>query len=297
MLQLLTLAGCPLCKLNDRKHLFNIKHSAVYQCRICGLRYIDPCLSEEAMAGVYESNENLTKFHDFHEGYYDYGDLSKKSKTLIDFRRALSMLENHVAERSIFDVGFGNGFFLAAARERGWKVCGIDSSMKNLELTRKKFSLELTCANFDIYEPDDTKYDVVSFWDVIEHCSDPYKFIKKAAQMLKPNGFVLIGLPNDRSLLRIISAAIYQLSFGKIKSGIARTYFLEHVAYYELKTLSELMKRNRFVIRDFFYTSTDLAKYSLAAWEKLMAACILMTGCFLHLENRLVAIFQSGMGN
>ncbi len=295
-IQLISLNQCPVCQGTSRRQIFNITDSPVYDCNSCGLRYLDPCLSPLAMQSAYESNETLSNLHSFHEGYYDYGDLSIKSKTFSDFEKALKLLEEHlsgsVKPYTIFDVGFGNGFFLALAKQRGWAVNGSDSSSKNAELASKKFSLELLCTDFKKYESSGKLFDVVSFWDVIEHLPNPHEFIKKASLMLKPNGLILIGLPNDKSMLRFISSFLYRATFGRFRKGIESTYFLEHAAYYNLKTLQNLLNQNKFVLCNHFLTSTDLEKYSFSRMDKLIAGTILFLGKITGYENRLVAVFQ-----
>lgn len=301
-IELTRMGRCPVCRSAERRSLFAIRDSSVsvYECRECRLRYIDPCLSPESMKRAYESEESLKRFHGCHDGYYDYGDLETESKTLSDFRHALVLLEKHISAatsvRTIFDVGFGNGLFLAQARNRGWRVNGIDSSSKNLELARNKFSLELACADFDSYDAQGMTYDAVSFCDVIEHFSDPHSVLKKACRMLKPDGFILIGIPNDRSMLRFLSTSLYKISLGRLKKGIEKTYFLEHVAYYNPKTIKELLKRHGFALRDYFLTSTDLRKYSLPAADKLLARIILLMGKITGFQNRWVGIFQRAPG-
>ena len=296
-IRLMNLGHCPLCREHQRQKLFAIKGSSVFQCSVCGLRYIDPCLSPDSMKTAYESEKHLSSFHGFHEGYYEYGNLTGESKTLTDFKHALELLERFLPKegsRTIFDVGFGNGFFLAVAKQRGWQVHGNDSSLKNTELAHQKFGLTLSCSSFEDYENQGARYDALSFWDVIEHLPDPHKFLKKTHEMLKPGGFLLIGIPNDRSMLSAISSLLYRTSFGRLRKGIDSTYFLEHVCYYNLKTISDLLSRNGFVLRDYFFTSTDLDKYSFSAFEKILAHSILLLGKLCGLQNRLVAIFQKG---
>ena len=73
--KLMDLPLCPACRSGNRKLLFIVPETRVYGCSSCGLRYLDPCLDPEAMKGAYESEESLKSMHDFHEGYYEYGDL------------------------------------------------------------------------------------------------------------------------------------------------------------------------------------------------------------------------------
>ncbi len=293
--ELMALNQCPVCETKERKRIVQLKESTVYECMFCRLRYLDPCLSPQAMRGAYESDQSLANLHLFHEGYYQYGDLTVKSKTMQDYTRALELLESSIpqkGERSIFDAGFGNGFFLAVAKQRGWKVAGSDSSPQNVTLASEKFSLKLACSDFENYDSHGTEYDAVSFWDVIEHLSNPHQALEKAHQMLKPGGFILIGLPNDKSLLRFLSFFVYQISFNQIRKGIEKVYFLEHVSYFNYESLHELLKRNDFTYRRHFFTNTDLARYALSLVDKIIAHSILFAGTWLHLQNRLIAVFQ-----
>ena len=293
-IDLMNLDHCPSCHSTKRKPFLSLPNVAVYTCVFCGLRYLDPCLSPSSMVHVYASDETLTSLHRCHEGYYDYGDLATSNKTSRDFQRALQLLEQHLpsARRTIFDVGFGNGYFLSHAKARGWQVGGIDSSTRNAELAKKKFGLELSISNFESYEPEQSLYDVVSFWDVIEHLPDPHQFISKAQKMLRPNGFILIALPNDRSLLSVLSIFLYHISFSLGKKGTEKIYILEHVAYYDLGTLTGLLKQHHFTLCDHFLTNTDLARYTLSWSDRLIGDGILGLGSLFGFQNRLVAVFR-----
>lgn len=287
------LERCPGCRSPERKKLFTLPESAVHECLQCGLRYLNPCLAPEATAAAYESQESLLQYHGFHAWYYDYGDLSKPSKTRDEYLKGLRLLEKHIGKpSSILDIGFGSGFFLALGKSRGWKVSGIDTSEDNVKKAKEKFGLELSCGRLEHDIPDGAGYGAVSFWDLIEHFPDPDPVLQKTARILKPRGWVLIGVPNDRNLLVLIGELLYKLSAGRFKLGIEKMYFLEHVSYYNLRTLEGLMARNGFVLRGSFLSSTDLARYALPLWEKWVAGGLLTMGRAMGLGNRLIALFQ-----
>jgi SAM-dependent methyltransferase len=289
----ISLMRCPCCDGSIRKELYLIVGSTLYECAQCGLRYLDPCLSPEAMRNAYASNDNLVAHHSFHDGYYDYGDLYKKSQTRSDFLRALELLEKRlpVGKRHICDIGFGNGFFLALARERGWDIDGIDSSLQNVKTAKQKFSLDLKCEYLETYNPQKT-FDVITFWDVIEHLANPHAALKKARRMLAPDGYLIIAVPNDRSLLRYLSQLVFFLSGGKFRKGLDSVYFLEHVAYYNLKSITSLMDLSGFTLAASYFTSTDLNKYRFSLLDRWIAGGILFLGKCLRMENRLVALFK-----
>ncbi len=286
--KLMKLPLCPACRCANRKHLFAIPDSNVYECSSCTLRYLDPCLDPTAMKEAYESEETLKSMHEFHEGYYDYGDLKTPSRTLRDFQKGLDILEKAIPKGKILDVGFGNGLFLAAAKERGWQVQGIDSSSSNLETAKKKFGLGLTRSSWEDFNSQE-KFDAIAFWDVIEHLPDPNAAFQKVRTHLKDNGVVLVALPNDAGFLTWLACLFHKLG---MKRNLEKIYLLEHVCYYKLETLNPLLQNNGFRLSGYFHTSTDLAKYALPAVDKAIASAVLGVGTLLGRQNRLVAVFQ-----
>lgn len=288
-LKLISLSKCPSCGAEERKPLFDTEGSRVFLCLKCRLKYLDPCLDPDAMKHAYESEETLKSMHDFHEGYYEYGSLDTPSRTLQDFQKGLDLIEKTIGgKENILDVGFGNGFFLAAAQKRGWAVQGIDSSSANLEAARRKFDLELIQSSWEDFQTSE-KFDAITFWDLLEHFHTPNSALQKIRTHLKPGGAVLFAVPNDQSFLTFLASVFYRLGF---KKNLQKIYLLEHVCYYRLETLTSLLKRNGFRLSASFQTSTDLKKYNLPFHEKLIASCVLLAGLCLGRQNRLVAVFQ-----
>lgn len=295
--QHLLLHQCPVCGSNQRRLLFPVHQSFVYSCQPCGLRYLDPCMSQKDMSDFYESPEQLFKSHAFYQTYYDYGDLTKPSKTMRDYQVFLSCLDEMSSSqkktRTFFEVGYGNGLFLAAAQKKGWQVAGIDSSHRNRSVARHRFGLELQQGDFMSCQSSLTNgYDVVVAMDVLEHFYQPMAFLEKIYSYLSAEGFFLIAVPNDLSFLRLLSESLFRMSFGLIRGGIEKTYLMEHTVYYTRQTLSALLQKCGFIIKKQFFSSTDLERYHFTAIEKLAASGILNIGKLIHLENRLIMIGQ-----
>ncbi|MGI6240836.1 MAG: class I SAM-dependent methyltransferase [Candidatus Omnitrophota bacterium] len=246
------------------------------------------------MSAVYASGESLTQLHAFHENYYDYGDLHDESRTKRDFTRALEILENRLppTERKLLDIGYGNGFFLAVARTRGWDVDGIDTSPQNRKLAKKKFALDLRVGTVNDLAAASCQYNVIALWDVMEHLPDPHDMINNLSRMLEPGGILLIAVPNDHSFLRDLSCWLFAVSGGRIRTGVEKCYLLEHVGYYATDSLQKLVCPHGFTLGDHFFSSTDLAKYNFTLKEKIMAGFVLLLGRLFHRQNRLIAFFR-----
>ncbi len=287
------LGACPLCHSKERVLIFPTKETVCYSCSECNLRYLDPCLGADSMVDAYQSSDQLKEMHSYHDGYYEYGDLNKKTKTRDEFETELKRLEKHspsFVDKSIYEVGYGNGFFLALAKSRGWQVGGIDSSKQNAVLAKEKFDLDLDAGLFEENIPKDKKYDVVAMLDVIEHQQDPHYFVKEACAMLNPGGLLLLATPNDASFLQWLSTFLYRLSGKNFKTGMNKLYFLEHITYYTAETLSQLLEMNQFESVDAFHSSTDIDKYQLKPWENFVAKIILLFGRIFNMQNRVMVI-------
>lgn len=286
-----SLPRCPLCVSAERQKEYDLCETTVYRCSSCKLAYLDPCLDPETMAKAYESSDSLKQFHDFHEGYYEYGSLEKESKTLREFTRSLALAESltpPVGQNKIFEVGFGNGLFLALANKRGWSVDGIDTSATNATVAKQRFNLELRKGFFEAVSSEIDHWTAVAMMDVIEHADNPYALLSKAHELLIPGGILLLATPNEGSFFRKVSDFFWRFSGGRVRAGIDKIYFLEHVAYYDKKTLAELMRRAGFEPAGYFYSETDLAKYRLKPLERLAGEIILFFSRLLRSENRLI---------
>jgi len=104
----------------------------------------------------------------------------------------------------LLDVGCGTGNFLAASREKGFRVSGTELDRSAAGFAREKLSLEnifpLSIIDFVAQYPA-AKYDVVTFFEVLEHQADPAAFLNSVVSCLRPGGYIALSVPNrDRWL-------------------------------------------------------------------------------------------------
>ncbi len=272
--------------------MYDFSPIRVFRCPKCGLGYLNPCLDSKKMAQAYETTDSLLTLNDFYQGYHEYGGLDKKSKTMQEIDLTLSMIERHhrLSTRRLFEIGPGNGLFLAAARRRGWDVSGVESSPKNVQLAKEKFGLDLVCGLFEDRTWEEAAWDVVVTRDVLEHRHDPCEFLARIVRMVKPDGLVLVAVPNHDSLLRYLSMLLYWATGKRWSQGLRKVYLMEHSVYYVDRTLTELFVRSGLEPLGFFQRSTDLAKFSLTPVQKWEAGVVLFLGALMGLQNRLVML-------
>ncbi|MBU4501651.1 MAG: class I SAM-dependent methyltransferase [Nanoarchaeota archaeon] len=100
--------------------------------------------------------------------------------------------------KTLLDVGCGLGSFLYAAKER-YTVTGIDCNKRQIEISRKCYNLTdvhpLTIEQF-IQDYHQRRFDVVTFFETLEHISNPNEFIISVKKALNPKGYIGISVPN-----------------------------------------------------------------------------------------------------
>lgn len=96
---------------------------------------------------------------------------------------------------SILDIGAGTGEFLSVARQDGWKTIGVEPSDKAKAIAKNKgvSFVEQTS------ELESHSFDVISMWHVLEHVPNLNQQIKELKRLLKPNGTLIIAVPNFKS--------------------------------------------------------------------------------------------------
>ncbi|MFD2892212.1 class I SAM-dependent methyltransferase [Flavobacterium chuncheonense] len=110
-------------------------------------------------------------------------------------RKKVALLSKFNQKGKVLDIGAGTGDFLVEAKNQGWNVTGIEPSSKAKEIAISKgvpFSDSL-----EILE--DHSFDVITMWHVLEHVPDLDFQIQQLKRLLKPNGTLIIAVPNFKS--------------------------------------------------------------------------------------------------
>ncbi len=97
-------------------------------------------------------------------------------------------------------IGCGSGTFLNAARSRGYVVYGMDASAPAVETARRQYGLPVRRGDIgqDVWEG--LRFDFVTMFHVLEHLPDPRRGLRYAAGLLKPDGMLILQVPNVASL-------------------------------------------------------------------------------------------------
>ncbi len=117
-----------------------------------------------------------------------------------EFKEALKYFQS---EQKLLEIGSGVGHFLNAAKIIGIQASGIESNPVAADRSRKR-----GCNIFEEKIEDlaiclGPIFDGVCAFQVIEHIALPSKFIKSMLNLLRPNGKLVLSVPNASILQKI----------------------------------------------------------------------------------------------
>lgn len=171
-----------------------------------------------------------------------------------NIRTELIDLITHKPEDSfdILEIGCGTGSTLAriAYLYPNSHVHGLELMEKPAAFGSKKMDIQQGNIETDSLPYSLHSIDYIMFGDVLEHLHDPEQTLRKIKPYLKPNGSVIISLPNIMN-----AGVIYNLLRGYFTyqdAGILDRTHLKFFTYYEI---INMMKRCGYEIDNIFYTS------------------------------------------
>jgi 2-polyprenyl-3-methyl-5-hydroxy-6-metoxy-1,4-benzoquinol methylase len=185
--------------ISNKKHFLTVKDYSVSK-EIFDLYYDEkldmlithPQPSLENLGKYYESVDYIShtdsKRSLFEKAYHFVKNIALKNKlNLIN--------ELQPSKGRILDIGAGTGDFLSVAKENGWQTIGIEPSEKAKGIAKNKgVSFVEQTSTLENYS-----FDVISMWHVLEHVPNLDNQIKELKRLLKPNGTLIIAVPNFKS--------------------------------------------------------------------------------------------------
>jgi len=99
---------------------------------------------------------------------------------------------------SALEMGCGDGLMLDALRRKGWMVAGTERTQEMADFARNTLGLQVYVGGLEEI-PHGQKFDLIILFQVLEHLNDPVTVIKQCADLLAPEGKLIIAVPNSRS--------------------------------------------------------------------------------------------------
>ena len=197
--------SCNLCGSTTAERLLTKRGFRLVKCAVCGLVYVNPRPGPAYLAAMYQT------------GWYYEALLEtiKRPEFVRRARQRLQVIEQEYGKKgALLDVGCSVGLFLREASDCGWAVYGIDVSHRMVEYARDRLGLNADAGTLEESDYQPHSFDVVTFFDSLEHMPCPARALEKASQLLKPDGLLVATTPNIAGLLPRCTYTVLCKPFG-----------------------------------------------------------------------------------
>lgn len=172
--------------LTDRADLTQDYATAICECKRCGQILRNPRPPEGRILGAYRHDHyGEPRLEALHRAQHDL------------FRGKVAWLARHVGRGVVRGVEVGSfvGGFLAAAREVGWEVTGVDPGVEVTDFCRAR-GLPVVRGRLEELALDDGSLDVVAIWNTFDQLADPVRVLDAARRLLRRGGLLVLRVPN-----------------------------------------------------------------------------------------------------
>lgn len=242
---------CPLCEGEALTLRYSYPAFRLLECQSCHL------LFRERANGLHTA-QMIEEIYD--EEWVQKRHQAAAMKLQGDALFQTTLLTTAKPDRGLLlEVGAGTGEFAYLARQAGWDVVAFEPSANSCQYVASQYGLELIHGQWsDSTLPPDLQFDAICFWHVLEHLTEPVKFLTEMAGRLAPEGLILFAVPNLNAFTNQVMGADSRL--------LNRP---DHLFHYTAETLQMLLAKAGLVPVQLF-TRQDPGRlaFDVAAWEE-----------------------------
>lgn len=160
------------------------------RCKGCGLMYLNPRLTWDELQRYYGRYPDHT-FADFSRlpWLMRYGVI-----------RRCNLIYRYQRRGRLLDVGCATGIFLQAMDRFGkWELYGVEPTNVVSQVTQNAPHIKVFQGTLLESRFPENFFNVVTWWDVLEHVPDPTACLRETFRVLQPGGWVFIQTPDPKS--------------------------------------------------------------------------------------------------
>jgi 2-polyprenyl-3-methyl-5-hydroxy-6-metoxy-1,4-benzoquinol methylase len=146
-------------------------------------------------------------------------------------------VHRHIRSGRVAELGCGLGDTAVALSRAGFDVVAVDESASAIAQLKSRFPrIEWVCKPIELFLQDAGTFDVITLYHVLEHVPRPIDLCRALFQSLRPEGLLVIEVPNVGGLSARLSRGQWQF------------YLDHHVNYFNPATLRRLLARAGFEV-------------------------------------------------
>lgn len=181
--------------------------------------------------------------------------------------KKIEWINQYVKNRNVLDIGCCGEGEMAYLKDN-WLHGHIDSvasQCTGLDLNEKAIN-HLASLGYDVIAGNAQKFnlttlfDVVVAADILEHLEDMKGFFISVSRVLSEDGYLIITTPNPWFLLRFISCIVKGYTYVNP----------DHVTWFCVSTVRELLSRYGYTIEKLDYGSSEAIFYNISFFRPIL---------------------------
>ena len=260
---------CPLCGGGGRVR-FRLQDYEIHRCDACGAEY-NAWFTGGGGAGELFDREYFEVRHK--EAFAAQFDDYRNDPSAPVFIRRLAQIEARIGVGTVLDVGPGLGTFVRLASDRGWRAEGVEVSAFAADFIRRQHRVPVFTGDLASFAGSvGRRFDLITFWDSLEHVSRPLEVLQAARRLLGPGGLIVVATDNFDCLVADLSVAFYRLSGGRWRYPVERVFIDRNRTYFTERSLRALLERLALDVVFFEKMEYPLRKIKTTLAERLVLA-------------------------
>lgn len=183
---------CPICGSERVRSRYRVDQYGIFRCRRCQVCFVSPQPRPSQLTELYSPT--------YFDTYFEVGYEVIAPTLMKEFERKVDLLDERLGYRgSLLEVGCGPGYFLRAAKQRGWVAEGVEVSAEVAAHAEEYSGVPVHAGGLESARLTRQPFDVVVMWATIEHLTDPTRVLIEAYRLLRPAGLLQLdtGLIDD----------------------------------------------------------------------------------------------------
>lgn len=174
----------------------------------------------------------------------------------------------------MLDVGCASSFMLDLLGKKSKKRIGLDFDVEKLIKAKSRFSnIQYVCGSGVELPFKDKSVEIITFFEVLEHVDNEQRFIKEIHRVLKPDGVIMLSVPNrgavefldiDNIVFTPILWVLKKLGFFKDVSN----YYLRHHRHYSIENIENSFN-SLFKIEKIYYGGLVVNQLAFLIYKSL----------------------------
>ncbi len=163
---------------------------------VCGMVYVNPRPDGPTLGAMYDDPDYYTEGYNLGVESENYFDRRDELLAMYDGVVAQYERECGIQRGRLLELGSAGGFFLEAARRRGWTVRGVELSPPAAEYSIREMKLDVFQGLLEDAPFEPGSFDLALADNVLEHTTDPLGVLRRLHELLRPGGALVVIVPS-----------------------------------------------------------------------------------------------------